>query len=93
LPAYSESLARFFDQYGPIRRLFTKVSLYLNITTNKHDDRPFAYVVIVWQDKQHSFHLFRERWVKDDDLWYTRVVGLIAHDRDRSSGGADGVRA
>jgi len=24
-----------------------------------------------------EFHMFRERWVKDGNMWFTRVVGLV----------------
>jgi hypothetical protein len=81
LGTYSASLGRFFESYGPVRRIYSKIDLYLHVTTNRHDDRAFAYVIVLWQDKHHIPHIFRERWVRDKDEWYTRVAGLVAHTR------------
>jgi hypothetical protein len=74
---YVDSLRRFKGVYGNIRPWHIRISLHLDEPSNKRDDRPFAYVYVVWQDTAHAFHMFRERWVKDSGHWFTRVVGLV----------------
>jgi hypothetical protein len=75
--SYTRSLSEFKEFYGVVRIWYMRISLHLAARGNKHDDRPFAYVYVVWQDDQSAFHMFRERWVKDAGRWYTRVVGLV----------------
>jgi hypothetical protein len=77
LASYTASLSAFKRHYGSIKPWHVRLSLHLPPHANKHDRRPFAYVYVVWQDERHGFHMFRERWVKDHDQWYTRVVGLV----------------
>lgn len=76
---YSDSLAAFQQGYGAIDIWHSRVNLYLDVKNNKHDERPFAYVYIFWQDASKAFHVFRERWVLDSGRWYSRVVGLVTH--------------
>ncbi len=73
---YQDSLQRFRQTYGDVVILAIEVS---EIHRSKHDPRPFAFASIVWRDRSHEFHVFRERWVFDDKRWYTRVVGLVTH--------------
>lgn len=75
--AYSGSLRKFKEAYGSINPWYIRISLHLDATSSKRDQRAFAYVYIVWQDEAHGFHMFRERWVKHFGRWYTRVVGLV----------------
>lgn len=75
---YAESLNAFRRRYGAVDLWHVRVSVYLDVKNNKHDDRPFAYVYVLWQDAQKALHVFRERWVYDRGRWYTRVVGLVA---------------
>jgi hypothetical protein len=77
--AYVASLEAFKQRYGTINIVHIRINLYLDVVNNKHDDRPFAYVYVFWQDDKKAFHVFRERWVKDAGRWYTRVVGLVTH--------------
>jgi hypothetical protein len=79
LPQYADSLAAFKDRYGNINILYIQINLHLDVKKNKHDDRPFAYAYVIWQDASHTFHVFRERWVNDSGRWYTRVVGLVPY--------------
>ena len=74
--SYQDSLQTFRQAYGDVAILVIEVS---EIHRSKHDPRPFAFASIVWRDRSHEFHVFRERWVFDDKRWYTRVVGLVAH--------------
>src|SRR5260370_22694325 len=76
---YAESLGAFQRHYGQIRPWYVRISLHLDASANKHDDRPFAYVYVVWQDDNHAFHMFKERWVKQSGHWFTRVLGLVPH--------------
>ncbi len=73
---YHDSLRTFWLAYGDVSILAIELS---EIHRSKHDPRPFAFADIVWRDRSHEFHVFRERWVYDDKRWYTRVVGLVAH--------------
>ncbi len=79
LAAYAQRLAEFKAVYGLVRPWFTRLSLHLGAKTNRRDSQPFAYVYVIWQDASHAFHMFRERWVKADGAWFTRVVGLVAN--------------
>ena len=83
---YKTSLGVFYHHYGPVNPKHVDVSLYLDAKGNKHDDPPFAYVYIFWKDKRYQFHVFRERWVKQEGDWYTRVVGLVTHAENEESG-------
>jgi hypothetical protein len=76
-PVYAERLQAFKKAYGGITPWFIRISLHCDASSNKNDARPFAYVYVIWQDERHAFHMFRERWVKNGDRWYTRVVGLV----------------
>jgi hypothetical protein len=82
LPHYSAGLEAFKEVYGTIKPWHVQLSLHLDASSNKQDQRPFAYVYVVWQDEVHGFHMFRERWVKHGGRWFTRVVGLIPNRRE-----------
>ena len=71
-----DSLQAFREAYGDVSILTIVVS---EVHRSKHDPRPFAFASIVWRDRSHEFHVFRERWVFDGKRWYTRVVGLVTH--------------
>jgi hypothetical protein len=77
LPLYSERMLAFKQVYGSINPWHIRLSKHLDGSSNKHDNRPFAYVYVVWQDQAHGFHMFRERWVKESGRWFTRVMGLV----------------
>jgi hypothetical protein len=83
---YSDQLRSFKALYGTIRPWHVRISLHLDAASNKHDARPFAYVYVIWQDERHGFHMFRERWVKHRDRWFTRVVGLVSNPRESVGG-------
>ncbi len=76
---YGSGLEDFKTAYGSIRPWHVRISLHLDASSNKHDDRPFAFVYVVWQDAANEFHMFRERWIKHGDKWFTRVAGLVAN--------------
>jgi hypothetical protein len=82
LPTYTAGLQTFKEVYGSIKPWHVRIRLHLDVSSNKHDNRPFAYVYVVWQDEVHGFHMFRERWVKDGGRWFTRVVGLVPNRRE-----------
>jgi hypothetical protein len=80
--AYSRSLSAFLETYGQIEVIAVpKLNIYSNVPNNKHDERDFAYGLVVWQDKNHQPHLLKERWIWAEDNWYTRMVGLVAHEK------------
>ena len=75
---YAASLSSFFKEYGPIRlESVEELRLFLRAKGNKHDDRPFAYGLVIWKDRKKRQHVLRERWVRSEDTWYTRMVGLV----------------
>jgi hypothetical protein len=74
---FIESLSTFFDGFGPIVVQSLELTMYLNAKNHKYDDRPFAYGLLHWQDKEGRAHILRERWVKSGEKWYTRMVGLV----------------
>lgn len=75
--AYASQVTAFIAAYGAVKPMFDRTTLYLDEPTKSRDKRPFAYSYVVWQDARGEFHLFRERWIKDNGRWYTRVAGLI----------------
>lgn len=81
-PAYAERLQEFQEAYGAIRPWHVRIKLYLDFSSSKHDDAPFAYVYTVWQDDSHRFHMFRERWVQHGGRWFTQVVGLVVNQQE-----------
>jgi hypothetical protein len=82
LRVYKEGLQAFEQVYGKVDPWYIRISLHLDASSNRHDNRPFAYVYVVWQDAERGFHMFRERWVKDSGRWFTRVVGLVPNRQD-----------
>ena len=76
LTTYADRLQAFKASYGQINPWYIRISPH-DASANQRDKRPFAYVYVIWQDNQHGFHMFRERWVKDSGRWFTRVVGLV----------------
>jgi hypothetical protein len=85
LATYADRLQAFKATYGKINPWYIRISPHLDASSNKHDQRPFAYVYVIWQDEQHGFHLFRERWVKHSERWFTRVVGLVPNRQETLS--------
>jgi hypothetical protein len=77
LATYAERMQAFKNRYGSVNLWFTRLSLHLAASSNQRDKRPFGYVYVVWQDDAHGFHMFRERWIKHNGRWFTRVVGLV----------------
>jgi hypothetical protein len=77
LPVYADQLRAFRAAYGMIHPWYVRINLHLDTSANKQDDRPFAYLYVIWQDEVRGFHMFRERWVKQSGRWFTRVVGLV----------------
>jgi hypothetical protein len=80
VPRYVESLASFKQHHGNITIWHIQVSLHLDVRNGKQEDRPFAYVYVLWQDTRGAVQVFRERWVFDAGRWYTRVVGLVTRE-------------
>jgi hypothetical protein len=78
--SYCESLSLFHAYYGPVDILHIRINLYLQVKNAKNEKRDFAYVLVEWKDKKNHCHVFRERWVKENQRWYTRVVGLVTHE-------------
>lgn len=75
---YANSLQRFVEHYGKLDIRY--VDTRFVPAGSKRDPRPFAYVLVFWVDARHEPHVFRERWVKEGEQWFTRVVGYVAHE-------------
>jgi hypothetical protein len=86
LASYSELMQAFKDVYGNVQLWCTRVSLHMDGAPKQKDARPFAYVYVIWQDDAHGFHMFRERWVRADGKWFTRVVGLVPNKQKVGAG-------
>lgn len=84
--SYSRQMKSFKDTYSTVNLWLIRLSLHLVPTLHQRDRRPFAFVYVIWQDDAHGFHLFRERWVKVDGKWFSRVVGLVPNARSAGSG-------
>lgn len=78
ITSYSSSLSSFYDKHGPIMsQTVDKLRLHVN-EPSKHDDRDFAYGVVLLEDREHQTLTIRERWVKaSDGQWYTRMAGMV----------------
>ena len=86
---YSAGLKAFKAAYGQIKPWLVRINLHAETVPNKEDRQPFAYAYIIWQDADSGFHMFRERWVKRSDHWFSRVAGLVAGNREASSVAAE----
>lgn len=76
--SYTESLERFKNFYQTID--VASIREMMIPPGSKRDPRAFAYVVVFWLDGKNQPHVFRERWVKQDDDWFTRVLGYVAQE-------------
>lgn len=75
---YADSLATFFERFGPIEiERIADLKPHLREKSPLYRDRPFAFGMVVWRDRENGEHVFRERWVKARGTWYTRMVGLV----------------
>ncbi len=63
---YAERMRAFKNVYGSVQLQWVRLSMHMDASANPRDKRPFAYVYVLWQDDAHEFHMFRERWIKDD---------------------------
>lgn len=82
---YSKLMQDFKDVYGNVSTWLVRLSLHLDPTPKQGDKRSFAYVYVIWQDDKRGFHMFRERWIKEDGQWFTRVVGLVPNSSETTS--------
>src|ERR1700722_19846294 len=70
LGKYSASMSRFRDACGAISFLsIAKLTVYEGAVVKQEDKRPFAYCVVVWEDKSQTPHVTRQRWVKARGIW------------------------
>jgi hypothetical protein len=76
---YVRSLTSFFHHFGPITIKLAELNLFLGVKNKGFGNRDFAYGLLVWHDKRHEPHLLKERWVKADGNWYTRMSGLVVN--------------
>jgi len=76
---YACSLKRFLDEYGRIHVVqIDPIQLHLNEPNRLYNNRDFAMVEVIWEDRLAQRHSFKERWVRDRrGRWYTRSTGLV----------------
>ncbi len=74
---YSDSLASFFEEHGPIKIVAIEDMEPRHVKNHLYGDRPFALGTVRWQDKQDRSHAFRECWIKFRGTWYSRKTGLV----------------
>lgn len=76
---YASSLERFRRWCGAVNvRQIDPIQLHLNEPNRLYNDRDFALVEVVWEDRTGRRHTFQERWVRDRrGRWYTRSTGLV----------------
>lgn len=86
---YAKQLEEFRNRYGSISPQWMRLQIVPEGAARQGDPRPFALVIVLWQDAHGEFHLFRERWVKHQGRWYTRVAGLIGHKGGLANEGQD----
>jgi hypothetical protein len=76
---FASSLERFLNHYGGVRVKSTgiEVQLHQDEPNSLYQNRDFAVVKVLWQDKADKMHLFHERWVRNGRSWFSRCTGLI----------------
>jgi hypothetical protein len=79
---YAQVMERYFDEFGPMQLSEIRIHSMLPANTAKTDEREFAYVIVSWTDKRGGPRHFQERWIKDHDEWFTRVVGLVVPEQE-----------
>ena len=93
---FIKSLSDFHTYYGTVQLVVTKIELYLGVKT-KVGLQDFGYPLIVWKDSGHLAHLFRQRWVKQDTIWFTGIAGLVTPDingaQDDEDNGKNGTHS
>lgn len=84
---YTHSLREFLEHAGRIKVLTVSVTrLHESEPTKLYEGRDFALAKTIWVDKGRKQHEFKERWVLDDDLWYTRSTGFVWVDEPERKG-------
>ena len=74
---YENSLREFVGRAGPIRVVDIDVVAHLNKPSVLYEGRDFAVGETRWLDESGTQREFKERWVRDGRVWYTRSTGLL----------------
>ena len=75
---YIQSLNSFLEQAGAVTGVRIQITgLHLNEPTKLYEKRDFAIASTKWKDSNGNEHKLSERWVLEDDNWYTRSTGLV----------------
>ena len=75
---YQNALLQFIDRFGPLTILEISVSLHLDESNKLYEGRDFAVGRTIGSDKGGERHVFSERWVCQEQAWYTRSTGFVA---------------
>jgi hypothetical protein len=74
---YENSVRQLLDEFGLVKIVKIEVSLHLNEPNRLYEGRDFAVGKTTWADEAGELHDFSERWVREEDDWYTRSTGYV----------------
>jgi hypothetical protein len=74
---FENSLRQFLDHFGAVTIQAINVDLHVGERNKLYENRDFALGQTIWQDESGVEHVFSERWVREDQSWYTRSTGFV----------------
>jgi hypothetical protein len=76
---YAMSLDRFLAWCGDVSvKQIGPIDLHLGEANRLYQDRDFALLPVVWEDRSGQEHVFRDRWVREPNgRWFTRTTGFL----------------
>jgi hypothetical protein len=75
---YKQSLSDFLNRAGAINGVRIQITgFHRNEPTKLYEKRDFATARTKWEDSNGNEHELSERWVLEEDNWYTRSTGLV----------------
>jgi len=74
---YENSLRQFLDRFRSVDVKKISLHLHLDEPSELYEGRDFALGQTIWTDSQGEHHVFSERWVLEEGVWYTRSTGFV----------------
>lgn len=74
---YTQALRNFCDRVGRLDVRRIHLTLHLEEPSTLYEGRDFAIGQADCKDEQGTEHVFRERWVREGRVWYTRSTGML----------------
>src|SRR5437870_1748500 len=74
---YQNALREFLDQFGAVEVIELTVDLHSDEPSELYEGSDFALGKTTWTDEAGEQHVFSERWVWEDEAWYTRSTGVV----------------